>query len=494
MSLNIPAGTLMGHPKGLFLLFTTEMWERFCFYGMRALLVLTLVAATDATNAGFGLDPADALNLYGTYTGLVYATTILGGWVADNYLGQRKSVLIGGVLMAIAQFTLFAAVPSNLVLFYVGLGLMCAGNGLFKPNISTMVGELYEPGDARRDAAFSIFYMGINIGGMVAPLVCGYIAEGTGPGEGYGWRWGYFAAGVGMVISVILQLMFAQRYIGDVGKVPSAKRSLTQGGNEPLTREERDRLRVVFSLFLFVVMFWLAFEQAGGLMSIFAQDHTNRQVGAFLVPATWFQSVNGFFIITIAPLFAVLWVKLSAAGRNPSAPIKVAIGLVLVALGFLCLVFGIFEMQHSGDRKASMMWLVLAYLFHTLGELCVSPIGLSLMTKLAPLRLMSVIMGVWFLMPAIAHKIAGWVGAFSNQAGDYPSVQNLAASFGITQAHSGLFAVFGGIGITLILFAILLWLISGTLVDWMHGAETPPPAPKKQAIEFGDDQAARASA
>lgn len=495
MSLNIPAGTLMGHPKGLFLLFTTEMWERFCFYGMRAILVLTLVAATDATNAGFGMSQADAINLYGTYTGLVYATTILGGWIADNFLGQRKSVLIGGVLMAIAQFTLFAAVPSNLMLFYVGLGLMCAGNGLFKPNISTMVGELYEPGDARRDAAFSIFYMGINIGGMVAPLVCGYIAQGTGHDDALGWRWGYFAAGVGMVISVVLQLLFAQRYIGDVGLVASAKRKLSSGNDhQPLSREERDRLRVVFSLFVFVVMFWLAFEQAGGLMTIFADQHTQRWIGDFEVPASWFQSVNGFFIITIAPLFAILWVKLGAAGRNPSAPMKVAAGLLLVALGFLCLVFGIFEMQRAGDSKASMLWLILAYLFHTLGELCISPVGLSLMTKLAPLRLMSVIMGVWFLMPAIAQKIGAWIGAFSEHAGEYPSVQNMAASVGVTQAHSGILAVFGGIGVSLVFFAIVLWLISGKLVDWMHGAETSPPAPKKQTIEFGDDQAARASA
>lgn len=484
MSLNIPSGTLMGHPKGLFLLFTTEMWERFCFYGMRALLVLTLVAAVDGSNPGFGMSTGDAINLYGNYTAAVYALAILGGWLADRFLGQRRSVIIGGVLMAIAQFTLFAAVPGNLPMFYLGLFLMCCGNGLFKPNISTMVGELYEPGDARRDAAFSIFYMGINIGGMVSPLICGWLGESSG----YGWRWGYFAAGVGMIISVVLQIVFAQRYIGDVGLVAAAKRSLAHGGGvkQPLTHEERDRLRVVFSLFVFVVMFWLAFEQAGGLMNIFAQDYTQRQMGGLLVPATWFQSVNGFFIIAIAPIFAWLWVKLGSTGRNPSAPTKVAVGLVLVAVGFLCLVFGIFEMQSSPDGKASMIWLVLAYLFHTLGELCISPVGLSLMTKLAPLRLMSVIMGVWFLMPAIAQKIGGVVGAFSEHAGEYTAVQNFATSLGVTQGHAGILAVFSGIGVSLVLSAIVMWLLSGTLVDWMHGAETrhEEPAP----VEFGDDQ------
>ncbi len=479
MSLNIPPGTWLGHPKGLFLLFTTEMWERFCFYGMRALLVLTLVAATEGANPGFGMSRADALNLYGTYTGAVYASAILGGWLADHYLGQRKSVVIGGLLMAAAQFTLFAAVPGNLTLFYIGLGLMCCGNGLFKPNISTMVGELYPQGDARRDAAFSIFYMGINIGGMVSPLVCGWIAEGSGgEGSGFGWRWGYFAAGVGMVISVVIQLMFAQRYIGDVGIEANAKRSLAAAGGvkKPLTREERDRLRVVATMFIFVVMFWLAFEQAGGLMNIFAQDYTRREVtSSFTVPASWFQSVNGFFIITIAPLFAWLWVRLAATGRSPSAPMKLAIGLVLTALGFVCLVLGLYEIEHAQDAKASMIWLVLAYLFHTLGELCISPVGLSLMTKLAPLRLMSLVMGVWFLMPAVAQKLGGWVGAFSENAGEYGVVQSFASSAGISAEYAGILAVFAGIAVALVAFGAVMWLISGVMVDWMHGAEKQQP-------------------
>jgi POT family proton-dependent oligopeptide transporter len=472
MNQKIPAGTWFGHPSGLFLLFWTEMWERFCFYGLRGILVLTLVAAVEGANPGFGLSRADALNLYGTYTGGVYATAILGGFLADRFLGQRRAVLIGGVVMAVSQFLLFAATPNNLTLFYLGLALMCAGNGLFKPNISTMVGDLYKQGDARRDAAFSIFYMGINIGGLVAPLACGWIAEGSGGDTGFGWRWGYFAAGVGMIISVVSQLTFAQRMLGDVGRVASAARSLASGGNVkvPLTPVERDRLRVVFSLFVFVVAFWLAFEQAGGLMNIYAQDYVERQVGAFLVPATWFQSVNGAFIILLAPVFALLWTKMAAFGRNPAAPVKVAGGLVLVALGFLCLVFGVLGID-GADGKSSMVWLVLAYFFHTLGELCISPVGLSLMTKLAPVRLMSVVMGVWFLMPAIAQKVGGWVGAFSENAGEYASVQQFATSLNVAPNHAGMLAVFAGIGVGLVGFAALLWLISGKLVDWMHGAE-----------------------
>jgi len=469
--LNIPAGQILGHPKGLFLLFATEMWERFSYYGMRALLVLTLVAATDVANPGFGLSRGHALELYGIYTGLVYFTPILGGWIADNFIGQRRAVILGGVLMAAGQFTLFAATPHSLALFYIGLGLLIVGNGFFKPNISTMVGDLYPQGDARRDGAFSIFYMGINLGAFVAPLVTSTLGEDPN----FGWRWGYFAAGCGMSLSVIIQLALAQKFIGDVGMVAGAKRSLAAAGGvkQPLTREERDRLRVVAFLFVFVTLFWLAFEQAGGLMNIFAQDYTDRMLGNFEVRAGWFQSANPLFILLFAPVFAWLWVKLSAAGRNPSAPIKIVAGMLLTAIGFGFLVIGIFQMQTGEGVKSSMLWLTLAYLFHTLGELCISPVGLSLMTKLSPLRLGALVMGVWFLMPAVAQYLGGLVGAFSEHAGEYEVVRNFAAAIGVTQAHSGLLAVFGGIGLTLILFSVVLWLLSGKLVDWMHGAEKP---------------------
>ncbi|WP_337840350.1 peptide MFS transporter [Rheinheimera sp.] len=462
------SGTLFGHPKGLFLLFSTEMWERFSYYGMRALLILTLVAATESTNPGFGMTNGDALLTYGYYTGLVYATTLFGGLIADNWLGQRRSIIIGGILMATGQFTLFAATPHSLDLFYVGLGFIICGNGLFKPNISAIVGDLYQPGDARRDGGFSIFYMGINIGGFLAPLVTSSLGES----DAFGWRYGYLAAGIGMTLSVLIQLLFAQKYLGDLGKVPGRILSHTEAGTAaPLTKVEFDRLRVVLFLFIFVTMFWLAFEQAGGLMSLFALSHTDRFIGTFEVPAGWFQSLNSLFIIIFAPFFAWLWVTLSSRNIQADAPIKILFGMLLTAIGFGFLIMGVFEMQTSPGSKASMLWLTLAFLFHTFGELCISPVGLSLMTKLAPVKLASLVMGIWFLMPAVAQYLAGFVGAYSDSAGDNPAVVEFAASLGVRQADAGLLVVFGGIAVALVVFAALLWLLSGTLVRWMHGAE-----------------------
>lgn len=470
---------LWGHPKGLYVLFTAEMWERFSYYGMRALLVLTLVAATEAANPGFGMSDADALSLYGTYTALVYFTPLIGGWLADNFLGQRKSILLGGILMAVAQFTLFAATPHSLDLFYVGLGILIAGNGLFKPNISTIVGDLYSQGDARRDSAFSIFYMGINLGAFIAPLVTSTLGESAD----YGWRWGYFAAGVGMTLAVLTQALFFQRFLGDVGKVPGAKRDREASGGvkQPLSKIEHDRLRVILFLFVFVTVFWLAFEQAGGLMNIYADRYTDRTFGDGIIPAGYFQSLNPLFILLFAPIFSVLWVWLHKKDKSPDAPIKIFAGLVLTSIGFVFLILGLFEIQVSG--QANMIWLVLAYLFHTLGELCISPVGLSLMTKLAPLRLASLVMGVWFLMPAIASYLAGMVGAFSENAGEYSFSINVAQSIGLQQEYAGLLMIFGGVAVGLLFFAVILWLISGMLVNWMHGAERVAPASVAEGVE-----------
>ena len=260
---------------------------------------------------------------------------------------------------------------------------MTIGNGFFKPNISTMVGDLYSQGDARRDGAFVIFYMGINSGAFLAPLVCSTLGEDPA----YGWRVGFFVAGIGMLLSVMIQLAFAQRYIGDVGRQPAAKRSLAMAGGEkkPLTKIELDRIRVVFVIFVFVVIFWATFEQAGGLMNLFADKYARRQVGSFLTPTGWFQSLNPLFIILLGIPFSMLWTRLGQQGRNPSTPVKMSLGLAQVALGFVCLVLAVFEMQSSADMKSSMIWLVLAYFFHTTGELCISPVGLSVVTKLAPL-------------------------------------------------------------------------------------------------------------
>ncbi|HXV39330.1 MAG TPA: peptide MFS transporter, partial [Steroidobacteraceae bacterium] len=368
---HIPPGTLLGHPKGLFLLFVTEMWERFSYYGMRALLVLYAAAATHAANPGLGWAEPQALKLYAWYTGLTYFTPLFGGWLADNYLGQRKAVIIGGIIMALGQFSLAApletlgtaaafsipalgiAFPDTPITFYLGLLGLIIGNGFFKPNISTMVGDLYPQGDARRDGAFTIFYMGINTGAFLAPLVCSTLGEDPA----YGWRVGFFAAGIGMSLSVIIQLAFSTRYIGNVGVEPAARRSLKMAGGtkHPLTAVERDRLRVIFVIFTFVVIFWATFEQAGGLLNLFADKYTDRSVGAFTVPTGWFQSLNPLFIVLLGLPFSMLWSKLGERGKNPATPVKMYLGLAQVALGFIFLVIAVFEMQRTADMKSGMV-------------------------------------------------------------------------------------------------------------------------------------------
>ena len=460
--LNIPKGEFLGHPKGLFLLFGTEMWERFSYYGMRALLVLSMVSATQAANPGFGWTNESALKLYAWYTGLVYFTPLLGGWLADNYLGQRKSVILGGLVMAAGQFTLAIGIAKDINVFYAGLVLMIIGNGLFKPNISTMVGDLYPEGDARRDGAFTIFYMGINLGAFIAPFICSTLGEDAT----YGWKYGYFSAGCGMLLSVLIQVFLSQRFLGDVGKQPAAQRAKAQMGgadHAPLTPDERDRLKVIFMLFVFVVLFWASFEQAGGLMNLYASDKTDRLLGSFEVPAGWFQSLNPLFIVVLAPLFSMLWIRIANRGKSMPTPIKMMSGLLLTGIGFLFMVAAVFDQGAHG--KASMLWLVLAYLFHTMGELCISPVGLSMVTKLAPLRLASLMMGVWFLINFVANLLAGYIGAYAEKAGEL--------------------TIFGGLAATLALFAVALWFLSGTLVDWMHGAERVNAAPALKAEPSG---------
>ncbi|MEJ3626466.1 peptide MFS transporter [Vibrio vulnificus] len=438
-----------GHPRGLFLLFGTELWERFSYYAMRAILVLYL---TDTTiNGGLGWSTKDALDLYGTYTGLVYITPLIGGYLADNYLGQRRSILIGGALMAIGQFTL--ALPADalglgsLHTFYLGLALLIAGNGLFKPNISTMVGDLYQEGDNRRDGAFTIFYMGINLGALIAGVVSGSVTTE------FGWKAGLVAAGIGMLISLVMQMALAQSWLGDIGREPAAKRDLAikkSAQKEALTKEEVDRIKVILVMSLFTIVFWAGFEQAGGLMNIYTQQYTDRMIGSFEIPAAWFQSLNPFFIITLAPVLAVLWVKLGK--REPNSPVKFALAMFFLALGFLCMVGAVVEQSGDTSVKTSMLWLVGAFFFHTLGELCLSPIGLSLVTKLAPLRLASLMMGAWFGCNAIANYVAGYVGSHVGEL--------------------GAMAIFSGIAVTATVSGVILLLFSNQLVRWMHGAES----------------------
>ncbi|MBP8223954.1 MAG: peptide MFS transporter [Aeromonas sp.] len=453
---NPSKGTFLGHPKGLFLLFSTELWERFSYYGMRAVLVLYL---TDMTaNGGMGWTQADALKLYGIYTGLVYITPIIGGWLADTFLGQRRAILIGAIFMAAGQFTL--ALPHAMFpdmvnsVFYAGLGLLILGNGLFKPNISTMVGDLYKEGDHRRDGAFTIFYMGINLGSLLAGVICGAAATA------YGWQAAFVSAGIGMLLSLVVQATMAQRFLGDIGRMPAAQRAAQQRSKEqkaPLTKQEVDRIKVILVLGLFTIIFWAGFEQAGGLMNLYAQEYTNRMIGSFEVPTAWFQSLNPFFIITLAPIVAAIWIKLG--NKEPNSPVKFAMGLLFLAVGFLFMIGAVLEQGGDQSVKTSMFWLVGAYLFHTLGELCLSPIGLSMVTKLAPLRLASLMMGAWFGFVALANYIAGFVGSFVGE--------------------SGPIAIFGGIAIAAVISALILLTMANRLVYWMHGAEGPAKEPEE---------------
>lgn len=495
---NVPnQGTFLGHPKGLFLLFGTELWERFSYYAMRAILVLYLVSQVQENGGGLGWSEKDALNLYGTFTMLVYLTPLLGGWLADNILGQRKSIMIGGALMAAGQFTLAAPhiwFPGlENVIFYAGLALLICGNGLFKPNISTMVGDLYKEGDHRRDGAFTIFYMGINIGAFLSGILVGiaYTAFGfTEVVDGVeklipNYQAGFAAAGIGMVISLIVQGLFANKLLGDIGVVPVAKKAQNQKKDSnqtgPLSKVERDRIKVIFILGLFTIIFWAGFEQAGGLMNLYADKFTDRMLGSFEVPTAWFQSVNAFFIVVFAPVFAALWVKMG--DREPSSPAKFALGLLLLGLGFVFMLFASLEIT-GGATKSSMIWLVLAYLFHTLGELCLSPVGLSMVTKLAPVKLASLFMGLWFFFTGLANKVAAFIGSFigidetemvagcKTQGLSGDALEQCVAPLREIAMVDQSIALFSGLIATGVISAVVLYLISDKLIDWMHGAES----------------------
>lgn len=512
-----------GHPKGLYILFATEMWERFNYYGMRAILVLFMTKA-------LLFDKAFASNLYGSYTGLVYLTPLIGGYIADRYWGNQRSIIAGGIVMALGEFLLFfcgqtylSAPDVSTMLFFSGLGLMIAGNGFFKPNISSLVGQLYPKGDRRIDPAYTIFYMGINVGGALGPFVCGLVGDTGNPAD---FKWAFLVGGIAMVLSVIVQLMFHKKYVlGPDNKVLG----LTPAGSPPiwtkplamilglalfsalaigllyidakivsylpyllvgatififmmimtdktLNKKEKERVLVIFSVVFFVIFFWSAFEQAGASLTFFADEQTQREVnmkipvwlvyiicailfalvislyrkvsknlpgefhtrlrntvffllflfGAGIlylaytvyslhtsiidfkeVPASWFQSLNSIFVVGFAPLFAWLWIKLGK--WEPSSPTKMAIGLLLLAIGYLWIATGVNNIPNG--VKVSMIWLTGMYALHTWGELCLSPIGMSLVNKLAPLKYSSLLMAVWFLGNAFANKLAGVLSA-----------------------------------------------------------------------------------
>lgn len=422
--------TIFGHPVGLFVLFFTEMWERFSYYGMRGILILYLTKSF--IEGGVGFDQKSASLIYGSFTGLVYFTPLIGGWLADKYLGQRKSITIGGLTMMLGQFALFML--NNQVGLFIGLFLLIIGNGFFKPNISTLVGGLYKQGDPKRDSAFSIFYMGINLGAMFAPLVVGILSDNifaikneTGDILTYGYRYGFLAASVGMLVGQIIYSGLAKKYLGDLGLVAVGKNTGNNNNgenqaNHPLTKEEKQRITAIFIYFFFAIFFFAGFEQAGSSISLYTEEFVNRNailpfVGEYNIPTSWFQSVNPFFIVFLTPLFAIFWP--SKAGQKITTPVKMGSGLVLLGVGFFFMLGAIQE--RGGDIadtaiKASMWWIVLTYLLHTIAELCLSPVGLSTVTKLAPPKLASLLMGVWLLSSCFANFIGGGI---SSVIGDF---------------------------------------------------------------------------
>ncbi|SUX46433.1 peptide MFS transporter [Chryseobacterium indoltheticum] len=456
-----------GHPKGLYLLFFTEMWERFSYYGMRAILILYLTKKL--IEGGLGMDEQSATLLYGYFTGLVYFTPLIGGWLADKFLGKRLAITIGGITMMIGQFILFGM--NSTTGLYIGLALLIIGNGFFKPNISTLVGGLYADGDDRRDSAFSIFYMGINLGALIAPFIIGYFTDNlfaTTNADGsiaYGYRYGFLAAGVGMFLGQVVFNVFAQKYLGNLGlkpvKLSAADEKSTEVSSinpitkQPLTKpEEGQRITVIFILFLFAVFFWAGFEQAGSSLSLYTDKFIDRNVFGFEIPTSWFQSVNPIFIVTLAPLFAILWS--SKLGKKLSTPVKMGVGMIILGLGFWFMLGAVAERNAKGDiadiaNKAGIMWLIMTYLLHTIGELCLSPVGLSVVTKLSPPKLASILMAVWMLSSSIANFIGGFLASI---------VETLGAG-----------QVFTYISGFVIVCGLLLLLLSKFISKMMHGVK-----------------------
>ncbi len=510
-SLSFDKRQVLGHPVGLFVLFFTEMWERFSYYGMRIILVLFLTSAV--SDGGYGWSRADALKLYGWYTGLVYLTPIFGGILADRVLGFRLSVVIGALLMTLGHVALAL---EDVSAFYIGLGLLIIGNGFFKPNIASIVGQLYPEGSPIKDSAYTIFYMAVNAGAFLGMLICGYL------GETVSWSYGFGAAGIFMFFGM-LQFHFGQKIFGNIGTQVKEKDSSEKPKEEkkPLTREEGDRLWVIGILAFFIVFFWMAFEQAGGTLNIFARDYTARGLSgdtaisafryvsvaltfipiiiltwviyelaakiykdypltifftslSFLiiwgiviwinnnnfsnesleVPASWFGTLNGFFIITLGPLFSTMWMRLNKANRNPSGPVKFAIGLILLGVGFGGMAYGASTIpQGAQAAQVSMIWLIWFYFFQTVGELFISPVGLSYVSRLSPVRLVGMMFGVFYIANFIANFLAGYVGSAMDRIGESYSLSQFFLLFMAFPIAAGL----------------LIWALNKPIKWMMHG-------------------------
>lgn len=492
-----------GHPRGLFICFATELWERFSYYGMRALLIFYLTQH-------FLFSDERAYLIYGAYTALVYVMPVIGGILADRYLGAKKAVVFGAVLLVLGHFGMAFEGPASeataqgvarnavyLQVFYLSLALIIMGVGFLKANISTIVGALYEQGDPRRDSGFTIFYMGINIGAFVSSLLCGWI------GQTFGWAYGFGLAGIGMLLGLVVFLR-GQGQLQGHAEPPDAERlkqptalgcsrelSIYLGGVlgvvvvwqliqyqelvgnllmgfggimlfvvllysfTQCSHRERDRMLVASGLIVFSVLFWALFEQAGSSLNIFADRHIDRQILGWEVPASMFQSLNAFFIFTLAPVFSIAWVWLGKKGYEPSTPVKFAMAIFLVGLGFLVLVLGA-NLAEEGARPG-VIWLVLIYLFHTAGELCLSPVGLSMITKLSVARVVGMMMGVWFLASAGANYIASLIAGLTG------------ADPGSEDALANVLAVYTQVGLLAIAVAVGLLLLSPWLRRGMHG-------------------------
>ncbi len=483
------------HPKALFFLFMVELWERFSYYGMRALLVLYLIATT--ANGGFGLEKDPAYGIYAAYGALVYLTPLAGGYLADRLLGFRKSIIWGAILMAAGQFVLFAS-SGNRYLLYGGLALLVTGNGFFKPNISSLIGRFYGPGDPRRDGAFTIFYMGINIGAFLTPLTCGTI------GQLEGWGYGFLCAGIGMVVGLLIFLYTASRgylehhaepppggsaalggmaapavYAGSLLFVPLAMALIYQNDvmdillgvvgvcaigymgflSSQYQVVERQRIWVIIVLLFFTTVFWTFFELAGSALNVFTEFNVDKTLFGIAFPASNYQSVNAFFIMLFAPLFSMLWIWLAKNRMEPPAPVKFSVGLLLLGAGFLVLNLG------KGAAVAGVVpaiFLILLYLLHTLGELSLSPVGLSLVTKLAPAKVVGFMMGFWFLSSAIAHQAGKWIAKATTVEG-----KNVTPEQTLVQALD----VFNTVGLVAIGSGVLLLVLSPLITRWMHGVK-----------------------
>jgi len=441
---------LAGHPPGLPTLFFAEMWERFSYYGMRAILVLFMV--TPAVQGGLGFATVDAASLYGTYTMLVYMASVGGGLIADRVLGASRSVLVGGIVIACGHFSMAA---HSIIFFYTGLGLIVIGTGLLKPNISTMVGSLYAPGDPRRDSGFSLFYMGINIGAVMAPLVCGWLAESStfkgwlasrGFDPANSWHFGFAAAGVGMLIGLAV---FVRNRAALPSAGPSRDRPEHAGPRAPLTAREMRRVIAIVILFAFTIMFWSAYEQKGASLNLFARDLVERSLFGWDFPASWLQSLTPFFVIILAPIFARLWIRMG--DRQPTSSRKFALGLFAIGIAMALLVPA---SALAAQGTISPMWLVAVYFVDVVGELLVSPVGLSMVTRLSPAKIVGLMMGAWFFATSLGNKLAGYFSGFF-----------------VATEPGALMRLYGGIALMLFAGAFVLWMAT-SWIDRMADEST----------------------